>query len=142
MDFHNISDNELLRRIAIGFNDWLSLEERRSLVSRDVPLGELSRTIQGFRTYEKEALGILKWLEDPLNSLIFYGDVDFPSFEGLEKHLPYLLLCRGPVPRKGSTCIGIVGTRMPDYDGLQRLSNWGWVQRLEGLWFQAALQRA
>lgn len=120
MDFRNISDNELSRRIAIGFNDWLSLEERRSLVSRDVPLGELSRAIKGFRSYEKEAWGILKWLEDPLDSIISYGDEDFPSFEGLEKHLPYFLLCRGPVPRKDSTCIGIVGTRMPDYEGLQK----------------------
>ena len=119
-NFHNIADKEFARRISIGFNDWLSLEERRVLIARNAPLQELSRTIKGFRSYEKEARGILKWLDDPLDSIISYGDEDFPSFEGLEKHLPYFLLCRGPVPRKDSTCIGIVGTRMPDYDGLQK----------------------
>lgn len=64
-NFHNIADKEFARRISIGFNDWLSLEERRVLIARDSPLQELSRTIKGFRSYEKEARGILKWLDDP-----------------------------------------------------------------------------
>lgn len=120
MDFHSIAEKEFSRRISIGFNDWLSLEERRALIARDVPLQELSRTMKGFRSYEKEAWGMLKWLDDPLNSIIAYGEGDFPSFEGLERHLPYFLLCRGPVPRLDIPCVGIVGTRMPDYDGLQK----------------------
>lgn len=118
--FHNISEKEFARRISIGFNDWLSLEERRTLIARDVPLQELSRTMKGFRSYEKEARGIIKWLDDSLNSLIVYDEDSFPSFEGLERHLPYFLLCRGPIPRLDVPCVGIVGTRMPDYDGLQK----------------------
>ncbi len=120
MGFNDISEKEFARRISIGFNDWLSLEERRTLIARDVPLQELSRTMKGFRSYEKEARSIIKWLYDSLNSLIVYDEDSFPYFEGLERHLPYFLLCRGPIPRLDVPCVGIVGTRMPDYDGLQK----------------------
>ncbi len=130
--FHNIAEKEVSRRISIGFNDWLSLEERRALIARDVPLQELSRTMKGFRSYEKEVRSILKWLDDPLDSIIAYGDKDFPSFEGLEKHIPYFLLCRGPVPRLDVPCVGIVGTRMPDYDGLQKAFELGLGVAVDG----------
>jgi len=117
----NLSETEFSRRISIGLNSWLSLEERKQFIESGVDLISLENEVNGFKVFKKEAYEILRWLEkDSLNSIIGYGNIEFPSFEGLSKRLPYYLLCKGVVPSKAISCVGIVGTRVPNYDALHR----------------------
>lgn len=120
MLFRDMSCSELGRRVAIGLNDWMSLATRRSLVSCGRSVKEMERSISGFKPYQRECEAVLEWLGDPMNSILFHGEDSYPSFEGLERHLPFFLLFRGPVPRRDVPCVGVVGTRRADYDGLHK----------------------
>lgn len=114
----SIRDDELLRRVSIGLNDWIPLERRRSYVDDGVSVREMQRLVGGFRPYEEESFDILRWLQGPMNSIRFDGEDGFPSFDGLERHVPSFLLFQGPVPDTRRPCLGIVGTRLADYEGL------------------------
>jgi len=121
MVLFNLPEKEFLRRISIGLNDHLSLEERKTLIDSDKDLSCLERTIKGFKIYNKEAYEIISWLEsDDFNFYIEYGEKGFPSFDGLSRHLPFFLLGRGSPLALQNNSLGIIGTRAPDYDALHR----------------------
>ncbi len=117
---------ELERRLAIGFNEQLSLSQRHSHVVRGTPLKELSRMDPAFQLHERETRDVIHWLSKSRdNSIIWYGDVNWPSFEPLKSRLPYLLLCTGKKPSTGGTSVAIVGTRHATYAALQESFRFG-----------------
>lgn len=121
MNLLSLQEKECIRRISIGLNDHLSLEERKTLIENGEDLAYLERTIKGFKSHCKEAYEIISWLEsDNLNFYIEYGDDEYPSFDGLFRHLPFFLLGRGTLPSLENKYIGIIGTRVPDYDALHK----------------------
>ena len=117
MDFDCI---EIERRLAIGFNEQLTLAARHRLVMSGITLDEISRQDQSFRPYVRETRDVIHWLSrSPDNSVIWYGDKSFPSFNPLRGHLPYMLFCSGTRPDTSRLCVGIVGTRHATYSALQ-----------------------
>lgn len=117
---------EIERRLAIGFNDYLSLESRHGLVSGGQTLEEISRRDGRFRLYLRETRDVIHWLstsED--HSIIWYGDADFPSFSPIRMHLPYMLLCEGERPQPLQKCAAVVGTRHATYAGIQQAYRFG-----------------
>ena len=90
---------EIERRLAIGFNDHLSLAARHRLVCSGRQVDEISYTDHRFKPYIRETRDILHWLSrSPAHTIIWYGDMEFPSFNPLRAHLPYMLLCDGHRP--------------------------------------------
>ncbi len=121
MNLLSLQEKECIRRISIGLNDHLSLEERKILIENGEDLACLERTIKGFKPHCKEAYEIISWLEsDSFNFYIEYGEQEYPSFDGLSRHLPFFLLGRGTLPSLENKYIGIIGTRVPDYDALHK----------------------
>ena len=59
MDFDCL---ELERRLAIGFNDYLSLERRHTLVLGGQTLEEIARNDTRFRLYLRETRDVIHWL--------------------------------------------------------------------------------
>ena len=117
---------ELERRLAIGFNDQLSLSQRHRLVVDDVPLKDIAGMDLRFEPHERETRDVIHWLSRSRdNSIIWYGDVEWPSFEPLKKRLPYMLFCTGKRPLFGRSCVAIVGTRHATYAALQESFRFG-----------------
>ncbi|MFC2821647.1 MAG: DNA-processing protein DprA [Sphaerochaeta sp.] len=117
---------ELERRLAIGFNDYLSLEKRRQLIYEEKSLKELLREDERFRSYTRETRDVLHWLSRSReNSVIWYGDRDFPSFRPLRNRLPYMLFCQGTRPDPSLSCSVIVGTRHATYRALHQAFRFG-----------------
>lgn len=117
---------EIERRLAIGFNDYLSLESRHSLVSGGQTLEDISRTDGRFRLYLRETRDVIHWLSTSGNhSIIWYGDADYPSFSPIRRNLPYMLLCEGERPQLLQKCVTIVGTRHATYAGIQQAYRFG-----------------
>ncbi len=111
---------EIERRLAIGFNDYLSLRQRDRLVREGVPLSEIQRSDPRFRFYTRETRDVIHWLSrSRANGIIWYGEEGFPSFNPIRRHLPYMLLCQGALPRR-MPCMAEVGTRHPTYGGMQQ----------------------
>ena len=112
---------ELERRLVIGLNEQLSLGSRKDLILKGINLSEISKEIPNFRMYSRETRDILHWLScGRKNSIIWYGDSDFPKFAPLKSRLPYFLLCQGQKPNIRNEYVGIVGTRHATYQGLQQ----------------------
>ncbi len=116
---------EIERRLAIGFNDYLSLAQRERFVRSGTPLEEISRNDERFRPYTRETRDVIHWLSRSRdNHVIWYGDQAFPSFTPVRRHLPYMLFCEGTVPEPG-LCMAAVGTRHASYAGLQQSFRFG-----------------
>ena len=123
MEFDRI---EMERRLAIGFNEYLTPESRHRLVLSGRTLGEISESDERFRLYADEVRYVIHWLakrED--HSIIWYGDADYPSFSPIRNHLPYMVFCEGKRPMLMQTCAGIVGTRHATYGGIQQAFRFG-----------------
>lgn len=117
---------EMERRLAIGFNEYLSLESRNRLVLSGKTLEEISRSDGRFRPYLRETRDVIHWLSQSLDrSIIWYGDADYPSFSPIRTHLPYMILCEGTRPVLMQRCAGIVGTRHATYGGIQQAFRFG-----------------
>ena len=117
---------EIERRLAIGFNEQLSLAARHRLVMSGLTLDEISGQDAGFRPYIRETRDVIHWLSrSPHNSIIWYGEESFPSFNPLRGHLPYMLMCSGTRPDTSIPCVGIVGTRHATYAALQEAFRFG-----------------
>lgn len=117
---------EMERRLAIGFNEYLSLESRHRLVLGAQTLEEISRADGRFRLYLRETRDVIHWLSQSLDrSIIWYGDADYPSFSPIRTHLPYMILCEGTRPSLMQRCAGIVGTRHATYGGIQQAFRFG-----------------
>ncbi len=111
---------EIERRLAIGFNDYLSLAQRDRLVLEGRTLGEISSADPRFSPYTRETRDVIHWLSRSReNHVIWYGESGFPSFKPVRRHLPFMLLCQGQVP-EGGPCMAAVGTRHATYGGLQQ----------------------
>ncbi len=116
---------EIERRLAIGFNDQLSISRRHELVSGNLPLEEISGLVPGFELYNRETRDVIHWLSrSTLNRVIWYGEPGYPSFMPLRAHLPYMLFCQGEIPGN-LACAAIVGTRHATYAGLQQAFRFG-----------------
>ena len=117
---------EMERRLAIGFNEHLSLESRHSLVTGGQTLEDISRIDDRFRPYLRETRDVIHWLSRSLDrSIIWYGDADYPSFSPIKTHLPYMILCEGERPTLMQKCAGIIGTRHATYGGIQQAFRFG-----------------
>ena len=117
---------ETERRLAIGFNEYLSPESRHNLVLGGETLGEISRTDVRFALYLRETRDVIHWLSgSPDRSIIWYGDADYPSFSPIRRHLPYMLFCEGRRPALMQKCAGLVGTRHATYGGIQQAFRFG-----------------
>ena len=133
MSFRELPEKEMVRRIIIGLNDQLSLEQRKAYVKTLVPVQWLLSNVKNFRNYGREAYATLRWLRAGENrTLLEYGEKYFPSFEGLTSRLPYLLFIEGVVPEHQPK-LAIVGTRRPNYQALQEAFKLGFEASLNGL---------
>ena len=125
---------EIERRLAIGFNDHLSLASRHRLVCGGQKLEDIARVDERFNPFIRETRDILHWLSrSPDNSIIWYGDKEYPSFNPLRRHLPYMLLCTGTKPDTSLPCAVIVGTRHATYAALQQAFRMGMEATENGL---------
>ncbi len=125
---------EIERRLAIGFNDHLSLAARHRLICSGRQVDEISYTDHRFKPYIRETRDILHWLSrSPAHTIIWYGDMEFPSFNPLRAHLPYMLLCDGQRPDITVPCAAIVGTRHATYAALQQAFRLGLEATENGL---------
>ena len=125
---------EIERRLAIGFNEQLSLAARHRMVLSGISLDEISAHDQSFRPYIRETRDVLHWLSrSPDNSIIWYGEEAFPSFNPLRSHLPYMLMCSGTRPDTSMPFIGIVGTRHATYGALQEAFRLGMEASRNGM---------
>ena len=117
---------EMERRLAIGFNEYLSLEKRHGLVVSGQSLEEISRNDGRFSHYLRETRDVIHWLSRSRErSIIWYGDAEYPSFSPIKTHLPYMILCEGTRPTLLQRCVGIVGTRHATYGGIQQAFRFG-----------------
>ena len=117
---------ETERRLAIGFNEYLSIENRHRLVMSGEPLEEISRMDGRFNLHLRETRDVIQWLSESLNrSIIWYGDAEYPSFNPIRKHLPYMIFCEGIRPTPMQRCVGLVGTRHATYGGIQQAFRFG-----------------
>lgn len=117
MDFDCI---EIERRLAIGLNDYLSIAQRHRLVRSGMPLEKIAKEDERFRLYRRETRDAIHWLSRSRdNSIIWYGEEDFPEFRPLKAHLPYMIMCTGRRPDPKSSCAAIIGTRHATYAGIQ-----------------------
>ncbi len=118
MDFDCI---EIERRLAIAFNDHLSLAQRHRLICSGTSLEKIAKEDSRFRPYVRETRDVIHWLSRSTeNSIIWYKDAAFPCFNPLKAHLPYMLLCMGQRPQKKGECAAIIGTRHATYAGIQQ----------------------
>ena len=125
---------EIERRLAIGFNENLSIAARHRLVRSGLSLEELAGTESGFRPYIRETRDVIHWLSrSPDHSIIWFGEKDFPSFNPLRAHLPYMIMCSGTRPEPGRMCAAIVGTRHATYAALQEAFRLGMEAAENGL---------
>ena len=112
---------ELERRLSIGFNSYLSLSQRHRYVEGGRSLEEICRDDGHFHMYRRETRDVIHWLSRSRdNSIIWYGDVQWPSFGSLKKGLPYMLFCTGKRPDPGRIAVAVVGTRSASYGALQQ----------------------
>ena len=133
MSFRDLNEKEIVRRIIIGLNDQLSLEQRKAYVRDQVSVQWLLSNVKKFRNYGTEAYASLRWLREKENRTILeYGDKFYPSFEGLTSRLPYLLFIEGLVPTYQPK-IAVVGTRRPDYEALHEAFKVGFEASLNGI---------
>lgn len=117
---------ELERRLAIGFNEHLSLAQRDRYVRTGVDLDSLAREDPRFKFFRRETKDVIKWLcSSADNHVIWYGDPEFPCFNPLKARLPYMLFCLGQVPQPRRVCVAIVGTRHATYSGIQQAFRFG-----------------
>ena len=130
----NIDCIEIERRLAIGFNEHLSLSSRHRLVCGGQSLEDISRVDERFNPYIRETRDVLHWLSrSPDNSIIWYGDKEYPSFNPLRAHLPYMLFCTGTKPDMSLPCAAVVGTRHATYAALQQAFRMGMEATENGL---------
>lgn len=116
---------EIERRLAIGFNDYLSLAQRDRFVRMGKTLGEIAKEDPRFRLYTRETRDVIHWLSRSReNHVLWHGDPGFPAFSPVRRHLPYMLFCQGEVPTD-KMCMGAVGTRHATYSGLQQAFRFG-----------------
>lgn len=130
----NIDCIEIERRLAIGFNEQLSLAARHRLVCGGQNLEDISHVDERFNPYIRETRDVLHWLSrSPDNSIIWYGDKEYPSFNPLRAHLPYMLFCTGTKPDISLPCAAVVGTRHATYAALQQAFRMGMEATENGL---------
>ena len=130
----NIDCIEIERRLAIGFNEQLSLAARHRLVCGGQNLEDISHVDERFNPYIRETRDVLHWLSrSPDNSIIWYGDKEYPSFYPLRAHLPYMLFCTGTKPDMSLPCAAVVGTRHATYAALQQAFRMGMEATENGL---------
>ena len=130
----NIDCIEIERRLAIGFNEHLSLAARHRLVCGGQNLEDISHVDERFNPYIRETRDVLHWLSrSPDNSIIWYGDKEYPSFNPLRAHLPYMLFCTGTKPDMSLPCAAVVGTRHATYAALQQAFRMGMEATENGL---------
>lgn len=130
----NIDCIEIERRLAIGFNEHLSLAARHRLVCGGQNLEDISHVDERFNPYIRETRDVLHWLSrSPENSIIWYGDKEYPSFNPLRAHLPYMLFCTGTKPDMSLPCAAVVGTRHATYAALQQAFRMGMEATENGL---------
>ena len=117
---------EIERRLAIGFNDYLSIAQRRRLVKSGMDLEKIAKDDERFRLYRRETRDVIHWLScSRENSIIWHDDEAFPHFGPLRSHLPYMLLCMGQRPQVKRKCAAIIGTRHATYCGIQEAFRFG-----------------
>ena len=119
--------------LSLGLIDGLGDEsERRLLVAFGSPTDILSANVASLqrvvnkRAAHSIALGVdkkklantLKWLEDPLNSVITLADPDYPSLLLNIPDPPPLLYLKGRRELLGSPALAIVGSRNATPQGL------------------------
>ncbi len=133
-DYKDLTENEIVRRLVIGLNDQIELEKRRSYLWEDISLQFLVNNVKGFKFCTSEAYSILRWIEQKENrTVIDCTQCCYPSFEGLTKHLPAFLIIEGKVPEPKQPIFAFVGTRRPDYMGLQQAFQLGFESSLNGI---------
>lgn len=107
-------DEELRRKISIGFMDSLSLRERWECITGGMYVEEAECL------YYSEANAVIDWLnKSDKNKVIWYGDEDYPDFRPVERRLPYMLFYNGNFLQSDKKSVAIVGTRHADNPGIQ-----------------------
>lgn len=111
-------DDLLWRRLCIGFLD-IPLEQRERLVRSCTSIEKLKTSYPQLDNTVHEADSCMRWLDKNKDGNIWwYSSPSFPCFDGIENHLPYMLLVRGKIPSPDRRFISIVGTRKASYLGL------------------------
>lgn len=110
---------ELSRKLSIGFMDSISLDNRKMYISEGVKVDEVLKLNPGEKDRRVNVEQVLKWIDNSHSKIWWYTDSSYPSFEGIESHLPYMLFISGNIPRTPCRSISIVGTRNVDNSGFQ-----------------------
>lgn len=125
---------ELERRLVIGFNDHLSLAQRRRYIVEGAKVEDLMKADPKFKPYIRESRDVIHWLScSREHSIIWYGDFCFPDFKPLRAHLPYMLFCRGEKPKTENLIASIVGTRHPSYQAMHQAFRLGYESSLNAI---------
>ncbi|MCQ2398793.1 MAG: DNA-protecting protein DprA, partial [Sphaerochaetaceae bacterium] len=102
------------------FADCLSLEERKRFISEGVSESSVLEMCGNPQNVRKQADDVCARLsKDTEMKIMWYGDCGFPDFEGIERHLPYMLFYYGKKPESDRRYVSVVGTRRADYYGHQ-----------------------
>lgn len=113
-------DDELLRKLQIGFMDSLSLETRHRYILEGASAGDIIRKHDLNLSYIQSAEDVVDWLnKSDENRVIWYSDEDFPVFRNIERRLPYMLFYKGTFKKRNKKSVSIVGTRQVDNEGFQ-----------------------
>ena len=119
------------RTIEIGLADYLTLQQRRSLILSDMGIETFRRLFKC--NHAEEASQIVRWIEKGgSRRVLCYGMNGFPDFAGLEKNVPYFLFTEGKMPAEGIRMTA-VGTRRTDWAGLHGAFRLGMELNLNGI---------
>ena len=122
----NMECMELERRLAIGFNEHMSLAKRHNYIITGADLESIARSEPKFRFYRRETRDVIHWLSRSRdNSIIWFGEKGYPDFRPIKYRLPYMIFCTGKRPDWVNLCAAIVGTRHATYGGMQQAFRFG-----------------
>lgn len=112
----------LEKLITLGLDDSLSTDEKLAIVrQKDLP------------TASEESKDVVKWLKNDGNNLMWCTDNYFPEFGDISCKTPFFLLYKGNKPNGKEKCLGIVGTRRADQQGMQASFKFGLEYALNGI---------
>lgn len=124
-----MNENRLIRQLAVGFDDFKTLNERTKLINSSFKLEEVATSENIERAYKT-----VKWLENSTDCGIWWNyEEGYPDFSPIENRLPYMIFYRGIKPSGLRKKVAIIGTRHCDYLGLQKAFQLGLEASLNGL---------
>lgn len=123
-----MQDLRLIRQLAVGFDDFKTLNERTRLINSPFKIEEVASS-QNIERAVKTA----EWLEKNSDCGIWWNyEEGYPDFSPIENRIPYMIFYRGRKPSAFQKRVAIIGTRHCDYLGLQKSFQLGLEASLNG----------